>query len=256
MADEATIEAPTTHPKYLKRKRTIHQMRKDENFLKPTPDGLVSCTLCEYGPLGDPDLEQSEYLTKFDQIYQSQVGKMDWLQLYRQLRDFWNLYIATPLDDPLSSIDERIPSIQVCQLQHHYDKCCRTRNIERILLEQVDDILLVQKNIRDNGLYVVAVEDGMGGEVEAVTYDTDSESVSGSGRKRKIKPLVNPKSATQWREFNRSLVYTLKAYLDCRNADYPTENPTKKRRVGVKGKGKSPGPSSSNSGSNSAFKDY
>lgn len=264
LADEATIEAPTVHPRYLKRKRDFQTLRQGENFKKPTLDGMIVCVLCEFGPLGNPELDESEYLTEFDRLYHAGLGNTNELQLYRQLRDFWNQFIATPSDDTLISKEERTPSIQVCQIQYHYDKCCRTRNIERILLDQVDDILLVQKNIRDNGLYVVAIDDSDSRTVETipaedVPNDDDSEeegetggSSSGTTRqkKKKIKPLVNPKSATQFREFNRSLVYTIKAYLDCRDAEYANGKSTKKRKVTI-------GPSNGKKGGkNTSFKDY
>lgn len=211
VADEATIEKPVMSRARAKRKALIKEMRIKERFRKPTADGLILCALCEWGPLGKSDVDSrgTPYLTEFDRLYRENIGRMNWLHLYRTLRNFWNLHIATQAEE-LTQLDPEespVPSINVCDLQHHYEKCCRTRNLERIMLEQVDTILHLQDNIMDNGMYVIAVD------------DTNVDHEARTDAQKKARPLVNPKYVTQWRELNRSFVYTMKAYLDLRNAD-------------------------------------
>jgi hypothetical protein len=238
VADEASVERPTMHPMHRKRKQLIKDLRVKERFQKPTADGLIVCTLCEWGPLGrqDVDMGDTPYLTDFDRMYRDNLGNMNWLHLYRLLRNFWNQHIATQPDeyDQLDAGSAAVPEVQICDLQHHYEKCCRTRNIERIVLEQVDNILQIQDNIMNNGLYVVAVDDQGADDMER---PADGDSA------KKARPLVNPKAATQWREFNRSLIYSLKAYLECRNADGQIpESVTGKKRKRQGGSSSSAGP--------------
>lgn len=216
VADETSVERATQHPASLKRKRIIKEMRLKERFQKPTPDGTVFCPLCEWGPIGssEDDNGDSEMLTIFGNMYRTNVGNMESLHMYRKMKDFWNEHIATQEDemDTLEPGETPLPMLRVCDLQHHYEKCCV--NIDRILLTQLDDILQVQDALKNNGLYVIAVDADDEEEIGA------SEDLYNPRPTKKQRPLVNHKCAAQWREYNRSLVYTLKAYADCRNADY------------------------------------
>lgn len=265
LADEASVEAPTLHPQVAKKKRIIHQLRKEEGFRKPTADGLVICKLCEYGPVGNNDVEESDVLRKFNDIYNSQLGKLHWLRHQRQLRDFWNEYIATPLDDVTVTRDERVPFISVSDIYYHYNKCSTARDFHGIFVQQITEIRAVQKTLRDNGMYVVPVDESVaasgsvvapsptevvGGESVVVPEDDEAAGASRK-RKRKGQVQVNPKIANQWREFGRQLIYTMKEYRAFMN-EAPADETTKKRRKTAAKKGGGGG----ESGGGTSFKDY
>lgn len=232
LADESTVEPPTIHPKYVKRKRQTHYLRRKERFVKPKFDGSIKCILCEYGPTGDDEMDDNDDLIKFDEIYRSQLGNIEINHLYRQMSTFWNSYIATPSDDLIVPENEKIPCIKTSHIQYHYETCCRGRNISHMLMKQMEDILTAQKNIRDNGMYVVSITDDCTGlqrpqPVPAPENPDDTHYIEG----KKKKPLYNNKDGKgkQWIELNKALNTTVKTFMDFQNFDSHPKKEDRKR---------------------------
>jgi hypothetical protein len=256
IADEGTIEAPVVHPHYKKRRKIERILQERDNFQAPTVDGNVRCILCKYGPSGGDGSQNTGYLGEFDEIYKTNLGHAETVEIFTEMATFWNTYIATPTEDLRLENIEMIPSVDPSQILHHYSVC--KSDIPLILLNQIHDIVLFQESLRDNGSYITDVKDGG---VAMDPSDSDSDDAaedeasnlddahrnepwpSRTSRKRKQKdkpaPVVNRLCAKQWIEFNKCLLNTIKTYNDCkhgsrkemRNTSSGPRNGTKRKQM-------------------------
>lgn len=127
-------------------------MRAQEGFRKPDMFGIVECTICKYAIC---DASSSNPASKLVQIYKQQIGHVPDAYLYRALAIYWNDHVATLASgDRGEEEEEAIPMVNVSQVEYHFCKCYRRRNIEGILFDQLDKLLKIQQCVYENGVFV------------------------------------------------------------------------------------------------------